>query len=97
MATKNLYSGEINLYRFMFTFWSVSFSETHYNWTNHCGDKRPHNITSDSVIYAAICSVSLELTDSDEQISRGQKNVFRAMNWCFEAGVLKWAKNGVFF
>jgi hypothetical protein len=27
---------------------------------------------------------------------RGQKNVFRAMNWCFEAGVLRLAKTEFF-
>jgi hypothetical protein len=37
MATKNIDSGKVNLYRLMYkyTFWSVGFSETPYNWTNH--------------------------------------------------------------
>jgi len=35
MATNNLDSGNVNLYRLMYTFWSVGFSKTLYNWTNH--------------------------------------------------------------
>jgi len=99
MATVILDSVKVNLYRLLYTLCSVRFTETRYNWTNHFVVARPHNITSDCVIYAAICGVSLELTECEAngKILHGQKNVLRAMNWCFEAGVLRLAKNGVFF